>query len=103
MAKTMELPGKVAFITGAAGGIGLGIAKACAAAGMKLALADIDAAALNHSVEALAATGVACVALPMDVTDQSAWSAARQTVEDRLGPVQLLCNNAGVSMNGLPF
>jgi NAD(P)-dependent dehydrogenase (short-subunit alcohol dehydrogenase family) len=42
-----ELPGKVALVTGSAGGIGLGIARACAGAGMKVVLSDIDEAAPN--------------------------------------------------------
>ena len=98
----MELGNKVAFVTGAAGGIGLGIARACAHAGMKVAMADIDAAELEKSASALARSSGAVVrAFPMDVTDLAAWSATRDKVVRELGPVQLLCNNAGVSVMGL--
>jgi len=97
----MELEGKVAFITGAAGGIGLGIARACAAAGMKVALADIDAATLKQSAAALARSGTTVRAFPFDVTDLGAWRKAREAVARELGTVQLLCNNAGVSVMGM--
>jgi NAD(P)-dependent dehydrogenase (short-subunit alcohol dehydrogenase family) len=96
-----ELRGKVAFITGAAGGIGLGIARACVGAGMKVAMADIDAAELERSAEALGRNGGDVRAVPLDVTDLGAWEAARQRVEADLGVVQLLCNNAGVSAMGI--
>jgi NAD(P)-dependent dehydrogenase (short-subunit alcohol dehydrogenase family) len=48
-----ELAGKVAFVTGSAGGIGLGIARACAEAGMKVVLADIDESALAQAAAGL--------------------------------------------------
>ncbi len=98
-----ELEGKVAFVTGAAGGIGLGLARAFAEAGMKVALADIDGALLAESVAELEQSGGRVLAVPLDVVDRSAWREAAQMVEGKLGPVQLLCNNAGVSTLGMPF
>jgi NAD(P)-dependent dehydrogenase (short-subunit alcohol dehydrogenase family) len=98
-----ELTGKVAFITGAAGGIGLGMATACTDAGMKVALADIDAAELERSTEALRRRDADVIAVPLDVTDMGAWDGARRRVVAELGVVQLLCNNAGVSVMGIPI
>ena len=98
-----DLSGKVAFVTGAAGGIGLGIAQAFAEVGVRLALADIDESALAESVGELAASGAEAIAVPLDVTDRKAWAAAADRVRSELGPVQVLVNNAGVSTLGLRF
>jgi NAD(P)-dependent dehydrogenase (short-subunit alcohol dehydrogenase family) len=98
-----DLSGKVAFITGSAGGIGLGMARAFAGAGMKIAMADIDAEALNQSASELAATGAKVLAVPLDVSDEKSWTTVAGKVEAALGPVQLLCNNAGISTLGTKF
>jgi NAD(P)-dependent dehydrogenase (short-subunit alcohol dehydrogenase family) len=98
-----EFSGKVAFVTGSAGGIGLGIAQAAAEAGMKIVLSDIDEATLNQSAEELRATGAEVLAFPLDVTDRDGWVRAVEEVPKALGPVQLLVNNAGVSTLGLRF
>lgn len=95
-----DLKGRVAFITGGASGIGLGIARACAEAGMKLALADVDAAALASAQAEFEAQGHAVRSLRLDVRDAAAWDAAVDQVERELGPVQLLCNNAGITGSG---
>jgi NAD(P)-dependent dehydrogenase (short-subunit alcohol dehydrogenase family) len=89
----MHEAGRVAFVTGGASGIGLGMAQAFLAAGMKVAIADIDAAALD---EASALLGGAAMAVALDVTSAAGWAAALDAVEARLGPVWLLCNNAGL-------
>jgi len=98
-----DLGGKVAFVTGSAGGIGLGIARALAEAGMQIALADIDSVALEASAAELTESGATVLSVPLDVTDRAAWSAAATEVERHLGPVQVLCNNAGVSTMGVRF
>jgi NAD(P)-dependent dehydrogenase (short-subunit alcohol dehydrogenase family) len=98
-----NLPGKVAFITGSAGGIGLGIARACAEAGMKVALSDIDEITLEQSAAELRETGAEVIAVPLDVTDRAGWAAAAHDVPEAMGPVQMLVNNAGVSTNGMLF
>lgn len=95
---TPDLAGRTAFITGGAQGIGLGIARAAAAAGMHVALADVDAAALEQAKAELAATTqVATVVL--DVREREAFAAAADQVEAEVGPVWLVCNNAGVAGN----
>jgi NAD(P)-dependent dehydrogenase (short-subunit alcohol dehydrogenase family) len=96
-----QLSGKVAFITGSAGGIGLGIARACAEAGMKIALADIDEAMLEHAASELSEAGAEVMKVPLDVTDRDGWARAAHEVPAALGPVKLLVNNAGVSTLGL--
>jgi NAD(P)-dependent dehydrogenase (short-subunit alcohol dehydrogenase family) len=87
---------RTAFITGGANGIGLGIARAFGRAGAKLALADLDVAALARArAELREITAVETVAL--DVRDREAYARAADRVEGELGPVSLLFNNAGVA------
>jgi NAD(P)-dependent dehydrogenase (short-subunit alcohol dehydrogenase family) len=98
-----ELPGKVAFITGSAGGIGLGIARACARTGMKVVISDIDETTLEQAASGLKGSGAEVLAVPLDVTDREGWARAARDVPALMGPVQLLVNNAGVSTNGMLF
>lgn len=98
-----ELSGKVAFITGSAGGIGLGIARACAGAGMRVVVSDVDEVTLEQSAAELKATGADVMTVPLDVTDRDGWARAARDVPAAVGPVQLLVNNAGVSTNGMLF
>jgi NAD(P)-dependent dehydrogenase (short-subunit alcohol dehydrogenase family) len=91
-----DLQGRIAFITGGANGIGLGIARALARHDVKIALADIDQAALDAvQAELSAITSVHTVRL--DVRDRDAYADAAKAVESALGPVSLLVNNAGVA------
>jgi NAD(P)-dependent dehydrogenase (short-subunit alcohol dehydrogenase family) len=92
--------GKVAFISGAASGIGLGMAKAFAAQHMKVALADVREEKLQAATRALRAAGAHCLAVPLDVTRRDLLAAAADQVETALGQVQLLCSNAGVNFVG---
>lgn len=89
--------GQAAFVTGAASGIGLGMARALSAAGAKVALADIDAARLAKVEQELSAAGGTVVAVPLDVTDPDQWEAAADRAEQALGPISILCNNAGAN------
>ncbi len=91
---------KVAFITGAASGIGLGLARTFAAAGMRVAMADKRAEIVTAAAAALAREGARVLAVPLDVTDRAAWVAAADRVERELGNVDLLCSNAGVNFVG---
>jgi len=88
-----ELAGRHAFITGGAGGIGLAIGRALAARGARVTLADIDGEVLATTVAGFPGEALGA---PLDVRDRSAWSTARKTAEDRFGPVDILCNNAGI-------
>lgn len=95
---TTEWPaGEVAFVTGAASGIGLGVARAFVAAGAKVALVDIDAERLEGIAREMTDAGATVMAVPLDVTDADAWVAAADNVEATLGPVSIVSNNAGVS------
>ena len=93
---------KVAFITGAASGIGLGLARTFAAAGMHVAMADVRASALADAAASVARAHprVKVLAVPLDVTDRDAWAAAADRVERELGNVAVLCSNAGVNFIG---
>src|SRR6516164_11349247 len=95
-----DFTGKVAFVSGAASGIGLGIARALLAEGMHLAIADIRGDALRSAAQALAAHGGRVLPLVLDVTDRGAWAAARERVARELGPVRVLVSNAGVNFVG---
>jgi NADP-dependent 3-hydroxy acid dehydrogenase YdfG len=85
-------------ITGAAGGIGLGMAEAFAAAGMRLVLADLDAERLKSATARL--TGAEMITVPTDVSDMASVSDLAAQAVDAFGAVHVLCNNAGVSSMG---
>jgi NAD(P)-dependent dehydrogenase (short-subunit alcohol dehydrogenase family) len=89
--------GQAAFVTGAASGIGLGMARALVGAGAKVALADIDADRLAAAARELTEAGGTVVAVPLDVTDPDQWTAAADRAEEALGPISILCNNAGIN------
>jgi NAD(P)-dependent dehydrogenase (short-subunit alcohol dehydrogenase family) len=94
-----DLPGKTAFVTGGASGIGLGIAKALLGAGMNLVIADIRQDHLDAASDELAG-GERVLALRLDVTDRAAYAAAADAAEARFGKIHLLVNNAGVAVVG---
>jgi NAD(P)-dependent dehydrogenase (short-subunit alcohol dehydrogenase family) len=96
-----DISGKVAFVTGAANGIGLGICRALARAGAQVALADIQPDALERAREEIAALGVRAIALPLDVSDADAVARAADAVEAAFGKVHIVCNNAGVSLGNV--
>ncbi len=93
--------GRVAFISGGVSGLGLGIAKACSDAGMRLALSY-----RNEDYRAQAATWFAehdreePFWVKLDVMDREGWAAAADAVEAHFGAVHVLINNAGVSVFG---
>ncbi len=91
-----RVDGKTAFITGGARGIGLGIARAFARSGAKLALADIDQASLVTAKSELSDL-TTVETFKLDVRDRSAYARVADETESRLGTVSILCNNAGVA------
>lgn len=95
-----DLTGKVAFVTGGASGIGLGIAQALIGAGMKVVLADLREDHLATALEGL--KGQAVHGIRLDVTDRTAMAAAAQETCRVFGKVHVLVNNAGVGIEG-PF
>ena len=92
-----KLAGRVAVITGGASGIGLGIARAALAEGMRVALLDVEDAALDSAHKSL---GPSALTVRTDVTDPASLSAAAERVLAHFGRVDLLCNNAGVLVGG---
>jgi len=94
----MELTaGKIAVVTGAAGGIGLALAERFAAAGMHVVLADIDEEGLAAAAEVVGAHGVETLVVPTDVSVESSVQALATATVDRFDRVHVVCNNAGVA------
>jgi NAD(P)-dependent dehydrogenase (short-subunit alcohol dehydrogenase family) len=94
-----NLQGKTAFVTGGASGIGLGMAHAFAEAGMKVAIADVREDHLASAQAQLTGVGKFHF-IHLDVTDRPRFAAAADEAEAQLGPVSVLCNNAGVGVLG---
>jgi NAD(P)-dependent dehydrogenase (short-subunit alcohol dehydrogenase family) len=100
-----QVEGKVAFITGGASGIGLGIAGAFLEAGMKVVIADLRRDHIDSSVASLgrsAKTAGSLHAIRLDVTDRAAMAAAADETERVFGKLHVLVNNAGIGIQG-PF
>ena len=95
-----DLAGKTAFVTGAASGIGFGIASALAQAGMKVMLCDIEEAALAGALEKLKSTNADVDGVRADVSLKSELAAAAEATIARYGKVHVLVNNAGVGGGG---
>ena len=88
-----DLAGRLAFITAAASGIGLGMARAFAADGMSLVLTDIDETALDQAGAELRET-TKVETYVLDVSDRESYLRVAADAESKLGPVSVLCNNA---------
>jgi meso-butanediol dehydrogenase/(S,S)-butanediol dehydrogenase/diacetyl reductase len=110
----MELQDKVAVVTGGARGIGRGLALALARQGVHVAVADLytpntgtagyalsTEQEVNKTVEELHALGVRALGVPVDVTQWQQVETMVHTVTQQLGPIDILCNNAGVIDTGL--
>jgi NAD(P)-dependent dehydrogenase (short-subunit alcohol dehydrogenase family) len=89
-------PGRVAVVTGAASGIGLGLAERFAAEGMHVVMADVEEPALSKAAAALAEAGAPVLPVVTDVSDRAAVDALRDRALSAFGAVHLVCNNAGV-------
>ena len=90
----MVLHGEVAIVTGAASGIGRGIAERFCREGARVAVVDIDD---EKAQQASAALGTAAIAVAADVSSQTSVEEMVEAVELRFGPITILVNNAGVS------
>ena len=95
-----ELAGKTAFVTGGASGIGLGMARVFAWAGLNVVAADIreDHIAAAHATIAEEGLAERVRFLPLDVTDRAAFAAAAEEDEAMFGKLHVLCNNAGIGL-----
>lgn len=97
-----KLDGKVALVTGASQGIGLGIARGLAAEGASMILTARNAERLRQNAEELASAGTAVLAIPADVTDEAQVQDVFRLAMGRFGKLDLLVNNAGI-FNGGPL
>ncbi|KAF1048569.1 SDR family oxidoreductase [Xylophilus sp.] len=91
----LGLKGRTVLVLGAGGGLGRAIASSFAAEGANLALADVDASALEETAAAVRAHGVPACALAWDLADADALEGHIAQVEAQLGPVDVLINNTG--------
>lgn len=95
-----DLVGKTAFVTGAASGIGLGIATALAQAGVKVMMCDIEKDALDTAISDLKQTNADVAGVIADVSLKDQLQAAADETIKRFGKVHILVNNAGVGGAG---
>jgi NAD(P)-dependent dehydrogenase (short-subunit alcohol dehydrogenase family) len=95
-----DLAGKTAFITGAASGIGLGVATRLAQAGVKVMMCDIEREALDKAVADLKRTNADVDAVVADVSLKAELQAAAEATLARYGEVHIVHNNAGVTGGG---
>jgi 2-deoxy-D-gluconate 3-dehydrogenase len=94
-----DLTGRAALVTGGNGGIGLGMAKALAEAGAKVAIAGRDE---KKNAEALRSLGAGAIALKADLKDEKACRAAVDEAAQKLGRLDILVNNAGINVRKTP-
>src|SRR5689334_8224704 len=98
MTRAFDLSGKHALVTGASSGLGRHFAGTLAAAGAKTSVAARRESALAQTVEQIRSNGGEAHSVVMDVTDVASIEHALSTAEERFGPVQILINNAGVTV-----
>ena len=97
---TINFSNKTAIISGAAGGIGLALARELGQRGMNIVMADIEQQTLQASADTLAKEGINTLACTLDVTEFEQWQAVVEAAKQRFGGVHMLINNAGVG--GIP-
>lgn len=97
-----ELQDRVVFVSGAGSGIGAALAHEVAGRGAKVAVTDVRADAARAVAEEIADGGGTALALELDVTSAESWQFAVDRAEEHLGPIALLCSNAGVGPTPSP-
>ncbi|WP_257170795.1 SDR family NAD(P)-dependent oxidoreductase [Bradyrhizobium sp. SRS-191] len=102
MAGRFDLRGKVAIVTGGNGGIGLGMARGLADSGADVAVVGRNEAKSQAAVADLAARGVSAIAVAADVSNKDAVAAMIERVLESLGRIDILINNAGMSIRKPP-
>lgn len=96
-----RVSGKIAWITGAAQGLGEAAARLLAQEGASVVLADINKGKVQKTARAIGdETGAATLALTLDVADPDAWRDAAAAVEERFGRLDIMVNNAGIVIAG---
>jgi NAD(P)-dependent dehydrogenase (short-subunit alcohol dehydrogenase family) len=98
MSKRFDLTGKVALVTGASSGLGVHFARTLATAGASVAIAARRADRLASLQAELQAAGGKAVAVELDVQSGDSITAAFAAVEQALGPIDIVVNNAGISI-----
>ena len=96
----MDISGKTAIVTGAASGIGLGIATALAEAGANVVMADIQKDTVEEAAHGLSGTNKRVMPVRIDVTQEQSVLDALAEAERNFGKLHIACNNAGVPMHG---
>ncbi|MEV0337092.1 SDR family oxidoreductase [Nocardia sp. NPDC050717] len=99
----MSTTTRTAIVTGAARGIGAGVARRLAADGLAVAVVDLDEAACKPVVAEIEAAGGRAIAIGADVSDEAAVAAAVERVAAELGAPTVLVNNAGVIRDNMLF
>jgi NAD(P)-dependent dehydrogenase (short-subunit alcohol dehydrogenase family) len=95
-----DFTGKVAVVTGGASGIGRGMARAFAAEGADVVVADIDEPAAEQTAAELRASGVRAASVALDVRDRASVDALADVALREMGGVDIVANNAGVFLRG---
>jgi NAD(P)-dependent dehydrogenase (short-subunit alcohol dehydrogenase family) len=96
-----DLSGRTVFVTGATSGLGRHFAKVLAGAGAGVAISGRRTDRLDALAAEIAGAGGRCAAVVLDVTDDARVGPAFDEAEDRLGPLDILINNAGMNSPGL--
>lgn len=92
--------GKTAIVTGAASGIGLGLARTFARAGMSVVLSDIHAGRLDEALANVQALGAKAIVVPGDVSQRADVQKIADAAIKEFGGLHIACNNAGVTLHG---
>lgn len=95
-----DVDGRTAVVTGGASGMGLGMARSFAAAGMSVVLADIERERLDAAVASMQADGHRAIGVVTDVSDESQVQALAEATLDEFGAVHVVANNAGIGIGG---
>lgn len=95
-----NLEGKTAIVTGAASGIGLGMARNFAKHGMNVALSDLPDGRLDEALANVRGLGGRAITVPADVSDRTAARELADAALKEFGAIHVACNNAGIAMHG---
>jgi NAD(P)-dependent dehydrogenase (short-subunit alcohol dehydrogenase family) len=101
MAKSFDLSGKIALVTGASGGLGRHFAGVLAGAGARVAVCARRMDKVTETVAGIESAGGRAFGVEMDVTDKASVVAAFDVIEEQAGPVTVLINNAGITASNL--
>src|SRR6476659_384905 len=97
-----SLDGQVAVVTGAAQGLGLGIAETLARRGAAVVLADVQLPKAAEAAESLTRQGLAAEAVELNIADSDSVNRCFQQVAESRGHLDIVVNNAGVGQNVAP-